>query len=208
MATNYTVKQGDCIFSIAVENGFFADTIWNHPNNAALKKKREDPHVLLPGDVVYIPDKRPKEVGEPTNQVHKFRVKNTPKTLRIQLKYIDTPLKDVDYKIAVDGLEKTGKTDGEGWLTQSVLPNAKIAKITLADGSEFEMKLGSLDPVDEISGLQGRLQNLGFYSGLVNGRMDDDTKNALKVFQHFNRLEATGEADEKTKNLLTEMTAK
>ena len=72
MPINHQVKQGDCISSIAFENGFFPDTIWNHPSNAELKKKREDPHVLLPGDMVFIPDKRPKEVSEPTNQVHKF----------------------------------------------------------------------------------------------------------------------------------------
>ena len=31
--------------------------------------------MLLPGDVVFIPDIIPKEVKEPTNQVHKFRMK-------------------------------------------------------------------------------------------------------------------------------------
>jgi hypothetical protein len=208
MAINYQVKQGDCIYSIAVEHGFFADTIWNDPNNAELKKKRQDPNVLMPGDTVFIRDKQIKEVSEPTNQVHKFRCKNTPKKLRIQLKYIDTPLKNTDYKIDIDGVEKEGKTDSEGWLTQSLVPNAKVAVIRLEDGSEFEMKLGNLDPIDEVSGIQGRLHDLGFYSGSINGQMNEETENALKIFQHFNDLEASGKADEATKNLLIEMTAK
>ncbi len=208
MAINYEVKQGDCIFSIAVEHGFFADTIWNHPNNAELKKKREDPNVLLPGDVVFVRDKQIKEVSEPTNQVYKFRCKNTPKTLSIQLKYIDTPLKNLDYTIEIDGQERKGKTDGEGWLKQSIAPNAKVAKVILPDGTKYELKLGNLDPVDEITGLQGRLNSLGLYEGSVNGRMDDKTKTALAVFQLINELEVTGEADETTKDLLIQMTGK
>jgi hypothetical protein len=38
MAINHEVEEGDCIYSIAFENGFFADTIWNHANNAELKR--------------------------------------------------------------------------------------------------------------------------------------------------------------------------
>ena len=208
MAISYQVKQGDCIFSIAVEQGFFADTIWNHPNNAELKKEREDPNVLMPGDVVFVPDKRLKEVSESTNQVHKFKCKNTPKTLSIQLKYIDTPLKNLDYTINIDGREKKGKTDGDGWLKEAIPPNAKIAKLTLPDGTEYQLKLGNLDPVDEITGLQGRLNSLGLYEGSINGQMDDKTKLALAVFQLLNELEVTGVADETTKDLLTQMSGK
>ena len=208
MAINHEVQQGDCIFSIAFERGFFADTIWNHANNAELKKKRKDPTVLMPGDVVFVPDKRLKEVPRPTGQMHKFQCKNTPKILRIQFKYIDTPLKDMDYKIDIDGLEKKGKTDGMGWLKQAISPNAKLAKVTLADGSEYELTLGSLDPVDEVTGLQGRLNSLGLYEGSIDGQLNDETRIALKLFQLTNDLEATGEADGKTKDLLIKMTGK
>lgn len=208
MAINYQVKQGDCIFSIAVEHGFFADTIWNDPNNAELKKKREDPNVLLPGDKVYIRDKQLKEVSKPTNDVHKFRCKNTPKTLRIQLMNFDTPISNAEYTIDIDGKESKGKTDNEGWIKQTILPNAKLAKLVLADGSKYELKLGNLDPVNEITGIQGRLRNLGFYEGSVNGQMTDETKNALRDFQHSHDLEVTGEANDETKDLLVKLTEK
>jgi N-acetylmuramoyl-L-alanine amidase len=58
---SHTVKQGDCISSIAHETGFFWETLWNHPDNAKLKQLRKNPNALLPGDVVSIPDQRVKQ---------------------------------------------------------------------------------------------------------------------------------------------------
>ena len=206
MAENYQVKQGDCIYSIAYDRGFFGDTIWDHPNNKDLKDKRTNPNVLLPGDNVYIPDKRLREYSETTNQVYKYKCKNTPKELRIQLKFLETPLKDVEYTLDIDGKEQKGKTDGEGWLKQKIVPNAKTAKLKLADGIEFDLRLGHLDPSDELAGVQERLQTLGLYAGPISGKHDEETKASLKVFQLTHDLEATGEADENTKKSLIEMT--
>lgn len=203
---NYYVKQGDCIFSIAFEQGFFPDTIWNHPNNADLKKMRKDPSVLMPGDTVFVPDKQLKEVSKPTNEVHKFRCKNTPKTLRIQIVRMNKPIRNMDYKLDIDGVVKEGKTDSEGWLKQPIAPNAKLAKLILADGVEYELSLGYLDPVDKISGLQGRLHNLGFYDGEITDELNDKTKEALEIFQRSHDLEVTGAPDEKTKALLVRLT--
>lgn len=206
MAVNYQVKQGDCIYSIAFEHGFFADTIWNHPTNAELKEKRGDPSVLMPGDQVFIPEKQLKEVSEPTNQVYKFRCKNTPKTLRIQFKYFETPIRDMAYRLVIDGNEKKGKTDNEGWLTCSISPDAKKAKVYLDDGTEYELPLGYLNPIDEMTGIQGRLFHLGLFEGKIDGVYNDETKQALKVFQISQNLEPSGELDETTKNLLKKLT--
>ena len=206
MAENYQVKQGDCIFSIAFEKGFFADTIWDHPNNKELKDKRKDPSVLLPLDVVHVPDKRIKELSEPTNEVHKYRCKNTPKLLRIQLVYIDAPVKKIDYTLTIDGSEKKGTTDGEGWLQSYIKPNAKKVKISLDGGIEYEIALGYLNPADEITGVQGRLAHLGFYEGKIDGVFGIETKNALKAFQISQKLEPTGEVDSSIEDLLRNLT--
>jgi hypothetical protein len=54
------VQEGDCISSIAVERGFFWQTIWDA--NPDLKKLRQNPNILFPDDIVHIP------VLEPKNQ--------------------------------------------------------------------------------------------------------------------------------------------
>ena len=204
MAENYQVKQGDSVFSIAFEKGFFADTIWEHANNEEVKDDRKDPNVLMPGDVVHIPDKRLKEVSKPTNNVHTFQVKNTPKRFRIQIMRGDLPVRDMEYVLNIEGSETTGKTDGEGWITRSISPNAKKGELSLQEGQKFDLNLGFLDPVDEVTGLQGRLRTLGYYSGPINGELNDDTKESLKEFQAYNDLDTTGESDDETKSLLEE----
>jgi N-acetylmuramoyl-L-alanine amidase len=160
----------------------------------------------MPGDVVFIPDKRLKEVPRPTEQLHKFRIKNTPKTLRIQLKYLDDVIANADYKVTVDDLEKTGKTDSKGWLVCTIAPNAKKARVSLGGEIEWEVMLGYLDPLDEMTGIQGRLAHLGFFQGEVDGNFSPETKQAVKVFQLSHNLEPTGEIDSQTKALLKALT--
>jgi N-acetylmuramoyl-L-alanine amidase len=55
VAKKHVVREGECLASIAFENGFFPDTIWRHADNSALKERRENPNVLQPGDVLFIP---------------------------------------------------------------------------------------------------------------------------------------------------------
>ena len=59
----HNVTQGDCFLSIAEANGFFWETLWNHPENKTLKAERKDPAVLLPGDKVFVPDNHKKDVS-------------------------------------------------------------------------------------------------------------------------------------------------
>ncbi len=193
MSINYQVKQGDCISSIAYAHGFFADTIWNHPNNAELKKKRKSPYVLMPGDVVFIPDKRLKDVSEPTNQLHRFRCKNTPEKLKIQLTRDDEPRAGEEYELEIEDLKFNGKTDREGRIQQAIPPDAKKGKLILAEGEEvYHLHLGNLNPSDEISGAQGRLRNLGLYYGPIDGMMSDELEEALQEYQFAKNIEPDG----------------
>jgi hypothetical protein len=57
----HIVTDGECIESVAVCYGFEdSSTILDHPENAALKKKRPDGTLLHPGDAIFIPPVEPK----------------------------------------------------------------------------------------------------------------------------------------------------
>lgn len=119
MPINYQVKQGDCIHCIIKEHGLLADTVWNFPNNAELKAKRKSIDMLSLGDTVVIPDKRPKEVREPTNQVHKFITKWQPHKHWIEIELIgedDQPISGEKYLVKLpDGTTKEGILNDQGW---------------------------------------------------------------------------------------------
>src|SRR6266513_1126451 len=200
---DYLVKQGDCMTSIAFEYGFLETTIWNHPQNSELKRKRKDRNILYPEDVVYIPDKQEKQESRVTEKRHRFRRKGLPAKLKIRLLRNEKPRANEKYLLEIDGKVFSGQTDAKGWIKQPIPPNATGGKLILNNGDEeYPLALGSIDPIDEITGVQGRLQNLGFYSGEVDGEMDPDTEAAIKNFQAAKGLPATGEPDQQTKDAL------
>ena len=74
----YRVREGESMSSIAFRAGFAEETLWNHSDNAALKHKRKDPHVLMAGDTVEVPERQRKEAQGATEQKHRFRRKDVP----------------------------------------------------------------------------------------------------------------------------------
>src|SRR5258706_12719858 len=84
MPTEHVVKQGEHLSQIAKQHGFFDfRLIWDHPKNAKLKALRLNPNVLLPGDLLHIPDKEPKKESRPTGARHVFRIPGPTLTLRV-----------------------------------------------------------------------------------------------------------------------------
>ena len=192
--------------SIAQKLGLFWQTLWDDLNNAELKNKRKDPNVLLPGDVVFIPTKRLKEKSGQTEQRHRFRLKGVPSKLKIQLlDEEDEARGNVEYVIDIDGQLYRGLTNADGWIRRPIAPDAKRAKLTvIEDGEEeeYQLNLGHLDPIDQDSGVQQRLSNLGFDCGAEEGQVGPQTQAALKDFQKKHGLEETGTADEATRTEL------
>lgn len=81
----FRVREGDCMISIAEKHGFFWETLWNLPENAELKNTHEDHTILLPGDIVYIPELREKKESVAAEQIHTFQRKGIPAKLRLQM---------------------------------------------------------------------------------------------------------------------------
>jgi hypothetical protein len=199
---NHLVAEGDSATSLAEQFGFFADTIWQDPGNAALRNIRPDMDILMPGDIVVIPDLRSKVESKPVDQKYKFRRKGVPAFFRMQLLDADSPVANQDYTLVVDGKQYTGVTDAQGLIEAWVRPGAKQGTLTVGDSLEITIMFGGLDPADSVAGIQKRLANLGFYSGTASGQLDDATKAALRQFQERNSLPVTGEPDQATKDKL------
>ena len=201
-----TASQGDSIPSLATENGFFWETIWNHPENAQLKAKRKTPNQLMPGDEVFIPELRIKRVSKGTDGKYKFKRKGVPARLKIQFKLLGEPRANEPYVLDIDGTTVKGTLDGNGVLDQFIPPNAKGGKVMFNGGKEvIPIRIGHLNPVDETSGIQQRLNNLGFACGSEDGELDDATRAALRAFQEAHGLNPTGEPDAATKGKLSEL---
>lgn len=203
MAKTHIVRDGDCVASVAFEHGFFPDTLWHHPDNAELRSERGDPNVLLSGDALHVPDLRPKHVPCATGQRHKFRRRGVPETLKLQLLKHGKPRAHIPFSLDIDGAVVTGRTGADGTIAVPIPPNAKAGLLTLPEtGEELRLRLGSLDPIEEITGAQARLANLGFYRGKVDGEESPRLTAAVESFQTSHGLPPTGKLDPTTRQKL------
>ncbi len=211
---HYKVQTGDCIESIAFQHGYDWKKLWDHPNNSALKKERQDPNVLLEGDVVYLPDKKLKKLSRPTGQRHKFTYKGVPSKLEVRL--LDEeglPRKGLKYRIELsNGQLLEGKVDSDGWVRKRLMPDIDAATLTLfseEDDQEiedvYELSLGELDPVTETQGALQRLFNLGFEDVDPDGQDSETTQQAIMGFQRSSGLAVTGELDAETRKKIQEL---
>jgi len=205
----YKVKQGDCIESIAQKFGHLWQTLWDDPENADLRKKRKEPNVLLSGDIVFVPEKRSKDESGQTEERHRFRIKSATSMLKMVLiDENDEPRSNENYILIVDDEIITGTTKADGSLKHSIKPNAKNGKLIVGEEQdEYVLDLGYIDPITEISGVQSRLNNLGFDCGEENGKLNTKTKDAIQdfQFQYGLEVEETGKIDEKTRAKLKEI---
>jgi N-acetylmuramoyl-L-alanine amidase len=198
---SYEVGAHECLLSISEKSGFFWKTIWDDPANSALRDARKDPRVLLAGDLLTIPEKRLGEESGVTEKRHRFRRKGVPVKLRLQFCRHGQPRANVSWLADIEGQIQKGSTDDQGMVEITIPNGAETGKISVGAGDEtetFELQLGHLDPFDSISGVQMRLNNLGYSSGQPNGEFGPRTEAALRDFQKAQGLEVSGSPDEVT----------
>jgi Putative peptidoglycan binding domain len=206
MATYHEVKPGECIASISTAHGFFRVTLEEHPENAALRERRGDLSFLEPGDRVFVPDKRLKELDRPTGQRHVFRRRGVPERLRLRALDDDgNPREGVAYELEVDGAAGKGRIGPAGWIEAWISPSAEKAILRIAAPGgplTYAIDLGYLRPITDVKGVQARLKNLGFYHGAIDGQLGEATKAAVQKFQEAQGLSSTGELDGATRDAL------
>src|SRR5258706_14245743 len=130
---SHTLRQGDHLSRVAQQYGFRDyKLIWDDPQNADLKKKRGNPNVLLPGDVLFIPDKRQKTETRPTTDVHTFRLKTTKLMLRLVVRDFDNqPVPGAACELEVEGRKYALTTNAQGRIEQAIPSTAESAVLRI-----------------------------------------------------------------------------
>jgi hypothetical protein len=201
----HVVRQGECLASIARRHGASETMrVYQDPANAGLRKLRPNPHVLNPGDVVAVPQAKPKTVDCQTRQTHQFVVTLPKRKLRMELRDpFGEPLPNAPYRVVAGSLELEGKTDGGGVMEKEIPADATEVELH-AHGVVRHLFVAGLNPLKEtedggLAGVQARLRNLGYdpgSPGSTSVQLGPETKAAIEAFQRDRGLAPTGEIDE------------
>ena len=203
----HSVQQGEHLSGIAQHHGFSDyTTIWDHPDNAPLRQQRDNPHVLLPGDRLFIPERDVHEEPAVTNQRHRFEVNRWPLWLRLDVSDLfDHDLRGMRCELHMGTERRELVIPANGVIETRISPALKNATLII-DQYIRQLKIGGLDPVDQPSGQRERLRNLGYFHVDVN---DEDEPSfladAIALFQSDHDLESTGVCGEQTKQKLLEI---
>lgn len=199
-----TVKQGECVESLAYQAGHVLATVWDHPQNAALKTLRKNPHTLLPGDTLFVPAIRPKNQVCATDNVHRFRRKEVPARVVIVLANA-RELANLPFELRLGTATFKGVIDADGTLSAPVMPDVPGGELLVDPAGRnlrFALGMRQLDPISETSGIQGRLQNLGFYTGPLDGLYTQALAFSIQRFQQSLGLGPSGALDDALRDAL------
>lgn len=206
----YAVRQGDYLARLAGRMGFSADAVWNDPRNAELKELRGNGDVLYPGDLLYVPDAAPEPMDLAAKSNNRFEAKVPVVTLDLVFSKDEQPLAGEPYEVhgLPDRVEGTSGGDGGVKLTVPVSVH-EVRVVFPKYNAVYPIRVGHLDPIDELSGVRMRLENLGFYRGLGAVAPDDESdaaraldQRAVRAFQAAHNLPVTGEVDDATRGAL------
>ena len=180
--------------------------IWNLAENQPLRDLRPNPLVLSPDDELFIPDAEPGTESGETDSTHTFRRLGSTLKLRLLVRNIDgKPVANTDCELTLGGAPIPMQTDGDGRLEHEITADLEDARLVVPElHLDFELKIGHLDPVDELPGVRARLNNLGYFAGYATEN-EAQLKWALEEFQHENDTSLSGEVDDETKAKLLEV---
>ena len=196
----HDVKQGETLIALAVQNGLESwKEIVDAPENAELKKKRPDPGILLAGDKVFIPNRVMRHEPSAVDAKHPFTISRPKAWLRLAVKDANgASLPGKKYELSVDSVVTTGNVPAGGIIERAVPVDAGEGTLTIwlddATTEVWTLRIGHMDPLDETSGVEARLANLGFDCG--------DLESSIRAFQERVGVEVTGQADDALKKKL------
>ncbi len=201
----HTVVQGEYIEKIAKLHKLTPAVLWDHPQNAELKRRRGNSNILYPGDEVFIPETELKEIPCATDKRHTFCCQSRKVEIKLRFRKRGAPKADERYVLTVGNFTARGTLDSDGCLRVKVPIGEERGTLLLGrPGHEqkYTLQIGHMDPLDEVQGIRKRLKNMGYYSGPAGESNDAATRSALARFQGVNGLQVTGEIDDATRERL------
>jgi len=214
-ARTHVMRDGECLTKIAARYGFKGwQTLWEHPQNEGLRKRRSTPHVLAPGDVVAIPRVTVHEIVRETGAVHRVEVARGSALVRLRLQDLaGNPLAGLAYHYSFRTEERDVRrpgskaTDADGWLEETVPLFVQQLEVDVRlPKLRFVYDLRRLHPARDRdtdtpigSGIARRLQRLGYAEQGDTARAGNVT-----LFQalQLRRNDAKGDPDRPTLDAL------
>jgi hypothetical protein len=201
----HTARFGDHVSRIAVTYGFRSyDPVWMHPNNASLRQKRETPHIIAVGDVVYVPAMQSQEIQRGTEQRHRFTIRFRPLVARFTFQgWGGKPFDKAATEVLLDG-KATAFT---GTSSTVEVPDTAITDSCVVKWSDREVstRLGFLQPKDVVAGYRERLNNLGYSAGDSDDAADFRLRSAVEEFQCDEGLAVDGKCGAATQARLVKV---
>jgi N-acetylmuramoyl-L-alanine amidase len=207
--SRYKVEQGDRLPTIARKKGFARwQTIWSFAGNAGLRGLR-NAHILFPGDEVSIPSKLAR-VAQVQGGKAEYVLQISPEMLRVRFAEAEENEEPIMFRATPDAGDDLfeGELAADGTMEIDLPPNATQVSVELfcGDGDApfvtYQLDLGGLDPRTEITGVQARLANLGYYDGEIDGDLGNVTKGAIVRFRREYGLPLSDEVDDDLRNAL------
>src|SRR5579872_528038 len=131
----HTIAEGEGLDLVAMAAGLFPATVWEHAKNSKLKSRRESGNVLLPGDSLFIPLIRRKEVEVRVAMRLVLLRRGVPSRIRIRLFDDLQPLANTAWSLEIpDEATLEGETDDSGIMEAYVPATATTATITFVAG--------------------------------------------------------------------------
>jgi hypothetical protein len=215
----HVVRQGDYLTRLAWIGGFDAEEVWRHEKNKEVAELRKDHNILAPGDVLQLPTKKKEGVAIEKGGENKYKAKVPRVSIDVIFKDDDgNPLANEPCLVygvanATEGKEYLDTTTGgDGTLSVSVPVHIREVQVVFYNKRHlaYTLLLGSMDPLDDPSGVTKRLRQLGYY-GYVEDPYTDEMEEgvmdamAVAAFQRANGLTPTGVADDETKKRLFDL---
>ncbi|AEI65632.1 peptidoglycan-binding domain-containing protein [Corallococcus macrosporus] len=183
-ASEHVVQPGEGVDKIALQWGLLPETIWDAPQNGALRARLRRRNQLIPNDTLYIPPREALTFQASTGCHYVLRFNGGLSRLRLRLAVGFEPQDGIPYLLEVPDAPTQQGTTKDGYIDTVVPTRTTRVTLVLDQGAlRIDLPVDTLLPLTDDRGVQQRLRNLGFPCESSDGTFDDAAKAVLHRFR-------------------------